>query len=510
MPPGEFSKRPPNGQSPYPRQRPSIDGIAGPQRRPVFTSRPPVAPGQQPSRLDFTPPIPAQPPAQTLPPTQTLPTAASTVPQMPLQFTPPVTRQRRHLSRKMVLIIVVVLVIAAGGFVALQWYNRQNNPDIAFQDALQASLSTTQLQAQTTAGSDTKQVSYDFTSLTNSIISSQATVQLDGSGFQLRGYGSSRNTYISYSKLPSVISGSVATAVRNGWVRLRANGTEAPGVSAVLTNLADPRYQAFGPVIFGNFPAKTRVQFSNFLNAHHVYAYNPKQVTRASLSGVKVFAYSITPNLNYLQIFNQSVATSEGFQPGDIQAAINALVALKGAKMTFYISVDSHRLQDITIVQGAQRTTTVYSNYNNVSLPNEPPTQLNWQAFAAVQLQMETQAAAHQSNADRDAARKADLAQLHGYLAISFTQNALYPTLADLDDQTWVANNLTGIDPDVFHDPQGATLMLANAPKAGSFAYQPLPASGKGTCDDTALNPCLHYKLTATLSNGQQYVVQDP
>jgi hypothetical protein len=79
-----------------------------------------------------------------------------------------------------------------------------------------------------------------------------------------------------------------------------------------------------------------------------------------------------------------------------------------------------------------------------------------------------------------------------------------------MNNQVWVASNLTSIDPETFRDPQGMTLLLAAAPQANSFAYQTTGSNPKVACDGSAANPCVHYKLTAVVTGNKQTIVQDP
>jgi hypothetical protein len=76
----------------------------------------------------------------------------------------------------------------------------------------------------------------------------------------------------------------------------------------------------------------------------------------------------------------------------------------------------------------------------------------------------------------------------------------------------WVglAANLLGIDVDYLRDPIASNLSVSNTPRPGIIAYSPVADSGSPNCDNTPINPCTHYKITATLSNGQQYTVSDP
>jgi hypothetical protein len=123
---------------------------------------------------------------------------------------------------------------------------------------------------------------------------------------------------------------------------------------------------------------------------------------------------------------------------------------------------------------------------------------------------MTAQAAAKVAPATKDAERKSKLDTLHTYLANYVATAGTYPSLANLNNRVWVSANLPGIDSETFRDPEGLSLILSGGPQAKSFAYQPVGSNPKVACDGTAGNPCVHYHLTAVLSNNQPLTVQDP
>lgn len=468
-----------------------------------------------PQPLPPTPDPVIAPEAQPLPPSEpVIPDAPDSAPTPTRSFVPPPRQPQRW--RKLVLVafcVLAVLVLVGGAAYWWHWQTVRNNPTTVFQDALQSSLATNQVQANTTTPTGTIQVDYDFTSLKNPLVSSQATVQLYGAQFQVEGYGSAQNTYASYAKFPASMPASITNVAQNSWVQLRSKGIEPPTVSAVLSNLDDPRYQDFGPLVFGNFPAGERTRLVNFLLAQHIYAYQAAKVSKTALGGAKVFAYPVTLNINYLKIFIQSAAASEGFDPSEVQTAVNALNAWRGSTVTLYVSASTHRFVEALFRQGGQQTTTTYSAYNTASLLNEPETNLTWQYFLPVQLQIEQLAAAHEAPAALDAQRRADLQQLHDYLVTFFTANGFYPTYPELNNLPWVATNLPGVDPDALRDPLGSTGALSTAPHTKSYAYQPVTPRNTQCSNDTAAavsQLCSSYTLTAILSNGQPYTVTSP
>jgi hypothetical protein len=459
---------------------------------------------EPPIKRDFTPPPKIKTRRRWLAKLRRSKVARTKLPRLPVS--------RRGLKKVMPIVMPALgaLVVIGAIIGYFHWQAVRNNPTRVFQDALQSSLSTQQITTQTSGGGLDSTVNHDFGVLTNPIVSSQSTIKLFGSNFDVAGFGTAQNSYVSYTGLPSIIPASLAKVVKNSWVQLRVNGVQPPGISGVLTNLADPRYQSFGPVLFANLPAKDRQQIMTYIAANHIYKYSVNKVTHTQVGGIKAVVYAVKLNADSLKVINQSAAVSEGFSPSDVEAATTAISNLKNASTTFYVSSKTHRFLQVVITQNGQTTTMSYSNYDQVTLPNEPVTQLGWTGFAPDQYQLETQAASHQTGAQRDAEREAQFSQLHSALATYFSQNGSYPTFANLNDQSWIATNLPGLDPEVFRDPQGSSLALATAATVNSFSYQPQPDGGVGVCDDSPNNLCTHYKLITILSTNQPYIVQDP
>ncbi len=503
--------------------------MSGHRPQPVLLSTP--APSPPPNSFTPLPPAPvapltpvapiAGPPPTVSPPAVAAPTAAVPSPVStpaptptaaipPTAFAPPPKRSRRRWLPIAGITLLVLLIIA--GIVGwLHIRSVQANPNTVFKDALLASLSTSQLESQTSGGSGNSQVDFDFSDMKNPQVSSQSTIIRYGASFKVAAYGSTKNSYMSYTAFPAGVASNITTVSKDAWIQLRANGILPPGVPASLAELADPRYQAFGPLVFGNFPEANRAKLVDYLLKQHIYKYQLTKVTHTKLGDTKVYAYPVSLNLGFLKVFIQSAANSEGFTPSDVQAAINDLDALKNASATIYVSDSGHHIVQLDVNQSGQTTSTSY--HYKAAVAAEPQTKLKWQDFASVQLQIDQQMAKLQSPAELDAERKADLTVLHDYLADYFTQNTYYPTFGNLNDPNWVATNLPGINPAVFRDPLGANSQLLAQPKAGNFAYQVASATAKA-CDN---NPaaaisqlCSIYSLTTVLSDGKQYSVQNP
>ncbi len=105
----------------------------------------------------------------------------------------------------------------------------------------------------------------------------------------------------------------------------------------------------------------------------------------------------------------------------------------------------------------------------------------------------------------RDTERKTDINALHGQLEPYQAQNGKYPTLVNVNDPTWRATNMKGLDHAALADPNNAgSQILVAAPAANNYAYAVTPAG----CDNGTGGDCTQYTLTATLEGGGTYVKQ--
>ncbi len=99
----------------------------------------------------------------------------------------------------------------------------------------------------------------------------------------------------------------------------------------------------------------------------------------------------------------------------------------------------------------------------------------------------------------RDSQRQTDVNALDSHVEAYFASNGNYPTLANLQDATWVKNNLKGLDPQALLDPKAAaTDTILGTATSKAYGYAATPAS----CDNTAGNECTAFTLTADLEAG--------
>ncbi len=108
------------------------------------------------------------------------------------------------------------------------------------------------------------------------------------------------------------------------------------------------------------------------------------------------------------------------------------------------------------------------------------------------------------STQSKDVNRKANLRSISNNLEVYYAINGFYPTLANLNDSTWLAANASGLDVSALKDPDGTSSKLSATPAAHIFAYAPTTSDGKA-CSNAAGKECTKYTLTATLSDSSKY-----
>jgi type II secretory pathway pseudopilin PulG len=100
----------------------------------------------------------------------------------------------------------------------------------------------------------------------------------------------------------------------------------------------------------------------------------------------------------------------------------------------------------------------------------------------------------------RNTERQHDIKELRDGLEGYFAAFNHYPTLAELNDDTWRGTHLKALEADAFRDPSGNDAKLTEKPTAKHYSYSVTSVSG--TPCDTAKNPCTQYTLTTTLEGG--------
>lgn len=96
----------------------------------------------------------------------------------------------------------------------------------------------------------------------------------------------------------------------------------------------------------------------------------------------------------------------------------------------------------------------------------------------------------------RNTERETDIKAVHGQVEAYYASNGIYPSLADLQSDTWVQSNLQGLDLGALRAPNQAanTIVGAGSGATGNYEYD-------ATCDGSGAN-CSDYTLTANLEGG--------
>jgi type II secretory pathway pseudopilin PulG len=100
---------------------------------------------------------------------------------------------------------------------------------------------------------------------------------------------------------------------------------------------------------------------------------------------------------------------------------------------------------------------------------------------------------------NRNQERQHDVNNIYQQLESYYVVNSKYPTLADMNSQTWLQTNMKTLSYASLRDPSNSSYMLVARPTKDAYAYQVSSATGAG-CNDTT-TPCAHYTLTATLED---------
>ncbi len=111
----------------------------------------------------------------------------------------------------------------------------------------------------------------------------------------------------------------------------------------------------------------------------------------------------------------------------------------------------------------------------------------------------------------RNSQRQTDINAIDSHVEAFQAEFGYYPTLADLQNPTFVSTYLKGLDPEALKDPKGGA--IAATATATAYSYV---ASGAAGCVNTTVsdptaasttnNGCDSFTLTAKLESGSDYV----
>ena len=117
---------------------------------------------------------------------------------------------------------------------------------------------------------------------------------------------------------------------------------------------------------------------------------------------------------------------------------------------------------------------------------------------------------------DRNTKRQTAINAMQAQLEAYFAQQGNYPTLANMQNRTWIKNNLKGFDLTNLQDPSWSaalnckdsngepTLAGSNVNTVGCYEYAASGDSSGAACNNTTVN-CSKYTLTARYEGAGTY-----
>ncbi len=102
-----------------------------------------------------------------------------------------------------------------------------------------------------------------------------------------------------------------------------------------------------------------------------------------------------------------------------------------------------------------------------------------------------------------DTERKTDIDSIHGQIETYWAKNGQYPSLAQMNDQTFRSQNLQSLTSDNFKDPSGTNDQLSSN-KLHAYSYNAY--DNNGTICDVQKVKCSKYTLQAQLESGGTYL----
>ncbi|MEX2006581.1 MAG: type II secretion system protein [Candidatus Saccharimonadales bacterium] len=100
----------------------------------------------------------------------------------------------------------------------------------------------------------------------------------------------------------------------------------------------------------------------------------------------------------------------------------------------------------------------------------------------------------------RDSERKTDINALNGLIQTYNAEKAYFPSLTEMNTDSFRSTNMKGLDAEALKDPKGSAQTLVGTAAANSYAYDVKNASD-ASCEADPTT-CAKYTLTATLEGG--------
>lgn len=478
-----------------------------------------VAPWTPQSKNEFTPsqsttrpidprPDPFAPSQQNVfqPLTQTQQPIQPSAPQFS-QPTPESNSTNNKPKRTLVIFAAIAgLLLLAGIAAAYLLFFSQKTPDEAFRATLENSLSTSSL-SQTTSSTEPQAsatIDYDLKNIKDPKVSTNFSFSSNGASIKLQGYGTFKSSYAKVSEFNGLQT--LPEAGKNKWIQIKKDGAIAENASPLDTfyTMYDPNYVTLGQYIYGNFSSQDRKTLVDYVVKERVYEYDAKTVKKEQLDGRQVYVYSVQTSAEKLATYNKKAGEIMGMSNASIESALGLMPLSNSLKATLYIDPKAAQLIKVVADDGS-KTTTVYSKWNQVSIPAEPKADYQYEDFlklSAAPVQP-TQIPSVVSRA-KDTQRQTDILALAAHIEAYYAENGVYPTLDDLNNPSWRSTNLHEIAASAFDDPDGQTKLLSNKPSVGIYSYEAGATKALSGCDNIT-NNCNNFRLTATLSDGKRY-----
>lgn len=411
----------------------------------------------------------------------------------------PPSSQKNKLKLLFVLVAGLVVIGTSGVFAYSSFI--APTPDKAFKNALENALSTKQFTQKLADRMNNATILHDVSNVKDPRVSTKASIGLFGpQKIELEGYGSFKNSYVRFSGSdnPEFINTS-----DGAWAQVRNNYVLPDDANLLAFNqVYDPNYTFFGPFIFGNFANNDRETLLRYILDQKVYTYDETKVTVSKLGDIEVYIYPLVIEQDKLKELYKKVAEIVGVDTARITSTLSSVTAIKTASL--YISKQNSQLLKFNVED--RGISSEYSDIDTTKLPAEPEAKILWKEYSAMlRDRSPINSLDTVQSKSQDTERQTDIKTLATHLEISYNNNAWYPTLKEINDSTWRAANMRGLDQAALRDPDGTSSLLNVAPTPGKYSYQPFAADRNSACDNKATK-CVHFTLTAVLGTGSQYI----
>lgn len=104
----------------------------------------------------------------------------------------------------------------------------------------------------------------------------------------------------------------------------------------------------------------------------------------------------------------------------------------------------------------------------------------------------------------RNTQRQTDIKAVASHLETYNAEKSYYPMIGDVNDATWVAANLKGLDKESTKDPKGTVYTFAGSSTSQRYGYASTKADNSACDNAVAGDECQKFTLTYTEEGGAQ------